>query len=156
MNQRWVSFLRVVVGIFFIGQGVNKLDWYVSSEFLRTSLDRYAVNPPSLTGWYQTHVGYPGLEAWARMIPTGEMLIGIALLIGVLTQATLIIAFVLVVNYHLANGILFSSAFFSNPFALLLLSILLVLIYSRAGSAFALDVRVKKKSPRPKAADKAR
>ena len=150
MNQRWIAFLRIVIGIFFLGQGLNKLDWYGSSEFLRTSLYRYAQNAPSLTLWYQNHVAYPGIEAWSRMIPTGEMLIGAGLILGLLTRPTLIIAIALVVNYHLATGTLFSRGFISNPFALVLVSNLLVLLAAKAGSVFALDASVKKKSPRSK------
>ncbi len=150
MNQRWIAFLRIAAGLFFLGQGINKLDWYATSEFLRTSLDRYAQNATSLTLWYQNHVAYPGIEVWTRIIPTGEMLIGIALILGLLTRPTLIIALALVLNYHLANGSLFSFTLVSNPFGLLLLSVLVVLIPSKAGSSFALDASVRKKAPKSK------
>jgi len=150
MNQKWVAFLRIAVGAFFIAQGLNKLDWYTTSEFLRTSLDRYSQNPPSFTLWYQQHVAYPGIEAWSRMIPTGEMLIGIALVLGLLTRATIIIAIALVVNYHLTSGTLFAVSFFSNPYALLLLSCLLFLLVSRAEGAFSIDGSARKKTSRAK------
>ena len=150
MNQRWIAFLRIVVGLFFLGQGINKLDWYATSEFLRTSVDRYAQNAPTVTAWYQNHVAYPGIEVWTRMIPTGEMLIGVALILGLLTLPTLIIALALVINYLLANGTLFSISLISNPFGLLLLSSLVVLIASKAGSTLALDSRVRKKAPKSK------
>lgn len=145
MHQKWIAFLRIAVGVFFLAQGLNKLQWYSSSEFLRTNLDRYSQSPPAISGWYQQHVAYPGIEAWSRMIPTGEMLIGIALVIGLLTRPTLIIATILVLNFHLANGNLFSTAFFSNPYALLLLSCLVVLLFSKAGSVFAVDASTRRK-----------
>lgn len=150
MNHRWIAFLRIVVGIFFLGQGLNKLDWYASTEFLRTSLDRYSLNAPSITVWYQTHVAYPGIEAWSRMMPTGEMLIGAALILGLLTRPTLIIAIALVINYYLTSGTLFSPTFVTNPFALLLLSNLFVLLALNAGSVFALDASRRHKAPRGK------
>lgn len=150
MPQRWIAFLRIVVGLFFIAQGLNKLNWYSSSELLRTSLDRYSQNANPLSAWYQQHVAYPGVEAWSRMIPTGEILIGIALIVGLLTQATLIVAIALVVNFHLANGALFTTAFFTNPYAFLLLSCLLFLAFNRAGSSFALDAKRKKNKPQRK------
>jgi thiosulfate dehydrogenase [quinone] large subunit len=145
MNQKWAAFFRIAIGLFFLAQGLNKLEWYSSSEFLRTSLDRYAQSPPALTSFYQKHVAYPGIEAWSRMIPTGEMLIGVALIVGLLTQPTLIIAVLLVLNFHLANGNLFSSQFLSNPYALVLLSSLVVLFFSKSGSAFAIDAATRKK-----------
>lgn len=139
MNQKWAVFFRIAIGLFFLAQGLNKLDWYSTSEFLRTSLDRYAQSPPAFTSFYQKHVAYPGIEAWSRMIPTGEMLIGAALIVGLLTQPTLIIAILLVFNFHLANGNLFSTQFFSNPYALVLLSSLVTLFLSKSGSAYAID-----------------
>ena len=146
MNQKWVAFLRIVIGVFFLAQGLNKLDWYTSSEFLRTSLDRYSQNSSPVSAWYQKHVAYPGIEAWSRMIPTGEMLIGIALVLGLLTRAALISALALVLNYHLANGSLFTPVFFSNPYALVILSCLLFLLASKAGSVFAIDGSARKKT----------
>ena len=151
MPQRWIAFLRIIVGLFFLGQGFNKLDWYPSSEFLRTSLDRYAQNAPPLTAWYQIHVAYPGIEVWSRMIPTGEMLIGIALVLGLLTVPTLIIALALVVNYHLANGALFSNHLIADPYGLLLIANLIVLTASNSGSTLALDASRRKKGTKGKA-----
>lgn len=145
MNQKWAAFFRIAIGLFFLAQGMNKLEWYSSSEFLRTSLDRYAQNPPAFTSFYQKHVAYPGIEAWSRMIPTGEMLIGAALILGVLTQPTLIIAMLLVINFHLTNGYLFSTQFFSNPYALVVLSSLAILYFSKSGSTFAIDASTRKR-----------
>jgi len=78
------------------------------------------------------------------------MLIGIALVLGLLTRAALISALALVLNYHLTNGSLFSPAFFSNPYALLVLSCLLFLLASRAGSVFSIDGTARRKSSRAK------
>ncbi len=150
MNQKWAAFFRIAIGLFFLAQGLNKLEWYSSSEFLRTSLDRYAQSPPALTSFYQKHVAYPGIEAWSRMIPAGEMLIGVALMLGLLTQPTLIIAMLLVLNFHLTNGNLFSTQFFSNPYALVLLSSLVVLFFSKSGSAFAIDASTRKRGSKKK------
>ena len=150
MNQKWVAFLRIVIGVFFIAQGLNKLDWYTTSEFLRTSLDRYSLNASPATVWYQKHIAYPGIEAWSRLIPTGEMLIGIALILGLLTRAALIGAIALVLNYHLTNGSLFTLAFLSNPYALVILSCLLFLLASKAGSVFAMDGIARKKTSKSK------
>ncbi len=150
MNQKLVPFFRIAIGLFFLAQGLNKLDWYSTSEFLRTSLDRYSQSPPALTSFYQKHVAYPGIEAWSRMIPTGEMLIGVALILGLLTQPTLIIALLLVLNYHLASGNLLSTQFFFNPYALVLLSSLVVLFFSQSGSAFAIDASTRKRGSRKK------
>ncbi len=138
MNATWIAFLRIAVGIFFLGQGINKIEWLTSSEFLKTNLDRYALNAHPAAQWYQERVAKPGVEIWARAIPMGEMLIGIALILGVLTRTTLSIATLLVVNFHITNGKFFSLTFFSDPYALLLLACLLALSFSKAHGTWAL------------------
>jgi thiosulfate dehydrogenase (quinone) large subunit len=139
MNQRWIAFFRIAVGLFFLAQGLNKLEWLSSSEFLKTNLARYAVAAHPATAWYHHYVAQPGVEAWARLIPTGEILIGVSLILGLLTRTSLIAGLLLVVNYHITNGKLFSVEFFSDPHALLLVASLLLLLFSNAASTLALD-----------------
>ena len=139
MNTRWVAILRITVGIFFLAQGLHKLDWLNSSEFLKLNVDRYAQGAHPAAIWYQDHVAKPGIEAWARLIPIGEMLIGVSLILGLLTQTTLIIATALVVNFHIANGIFFTVGFFSNPYALLLIVTLIVLWFLNSAAVWAID-----------------
>jgi hypothetical protein len=78
------------------------------------------------------------------------MLIGVALILGLLTQPTLLIAMLLVLNFHLTNGNLFSTQFISNPYALVLLSSLVVLFFLKSGSAFAIDASTRKKGSKKK------
>jgi uncharacterized membrane protein YphA (DoxX/SURF4 family) len=154
MNQKWVGFLRIIVGIFFLSQGINKLDWFTSSDFLKMSLDRYALNAHPVTIWYQDHIAKPGVEAWARLIPAGEMAIGIGLILGLLVRPTLITASLLVINYYITNGNLFSLKFFVDPYTMLLLSCLMLLLFNNAGAVFALENRTgkhKKISAKPSA-----
>jgi uncharacterized membrane protein YphA (DoxX/SURF4 family) len=145
MNTRWIAILRITVGIFFLAQGLHKLDWFNSSEYLKLNLDRYAQNAHPAALWYQDHVAKPGIEAWSRLIPMSEMLIGISLILGLLTQTTLIIATALVVNFHIANGIFFTPGFFSNPFAMLLLVCLIVLWFLKPAATWAIDGSSRKK-----------
>ena len=144
MNQRWIAFFRIAVGVFFLSQGLNKLDWLTSSEFLRTNLDRFAVNGQPVTLWYHHYIAQPGIEAWTRLIPTGEILLGVSLILGLMTRTSLIAALVLVVNYHITNGRIFSTQFFSEPHALLLCASLLMLLMSNAGAVLALDATKKR------------
>jgi uncharacterized membrane protein YphA (DoxX/SURF4 family) len=144
MNQRWIAFFRIAVGIFFLSQGLNKLDWLTSSEFLKTNLERFAVNANPVTLWYHHYIARPGIEAWTRLIPTGEILLGISLLLGLMTRTSLIAALALVVNYHIANGRILSTQFFSDPNALLLLASLLMLLMTNANAVFAIDATKRK------------
>lgn len=144
MNQRWIAFFRIAVGIFFLSQGLTKLEWLSSSEFLKTNLERFALNAHPVTLWYHHYIAQPGIEAWTRLIPTGEILLGVSLILGLLTRTSLIAALALVVNYHITNGKLFSTQFFSDPHALLLLASLLMLLKSNASAVFALDATKRK------------
>jgi len=144
MASKWIAMLRIVVGVFFLAQGMNKMEWLESSEPLKTNLERYAQNAPAATRWYQDHVARPGAEAWARLIPIGEVLIGVSLILGILAKTTLIIATALVVNFHITNGKLFSSSFFSDPYAMLLLACLVALYFLKAGGVFALGKSVRR------------
>jgi uncharacterized membrane protein YphA (DoxX/SURF4 family) len=144
MNQRWIAFFRIAVGIFFLSQGLTKLEWLSSSEFLKTNLERFAVNANPVTISYHHYIAQPGIEAWTRLIPTGEILLGVSLILGLMTRTSLIAALGLVANYHITNGKLFSTQFFSDPHALLLLASLLMLLKSNASAVFALDATKRK------------
>ena len=145
MNQRWIAFFRIAVGIFFLSQGLTKLEWLSSSEFLKTNLERFAVNANPVTLWYHHYIAQPGIEAWTRLIPTGEILLGVSLILGLMTRTSLIAALALVVNYHIVNGKIFSLQFFSDPHALLLCTSLLMLLMSNASAMFALDATKRKR-----------
>jgi uncharacterized membrane protein YphA (DoxX/SURF4 family) len=145
MNQRWTAFFRIAVGIFFLTQGLNKLEWLNSSEILKTNLERYAVNAHPVSLWYQHYVARPGVEAWSRLIPTGEIMIGVSLILGLLTRSSLIAAILLIINFHLTNGKFFSTEFLSDPHALLLMSSLILLYVSKSNSVFALDSASRKR-----------
>jgi len=51
MNQRWIAFFRIV-WVFSFFAGIKQLDWLTSSEFLKTNLERFAVNANPVTLWY--------------------------------------------------------------------------------------------------------
>ncbi len=132
MNSRWAAVLRIAVGIFFLAEGLGKLDWYGDSGRLRAMLERSAQGAAAPSLWYQEHVAKPGVELWARIIPTGELLIAAGLILGILARPATIIAFFMVLNFHLTNGTLFRTSFFSTPSAWLLLVCLVVIYFTRA------------------------
>ena len=138
MNMKWVGFLRIVVGIFFLAQGINRVDWFRSSEFLRAELQAYAAHPDPAAHWLLTHAVLPYTEIWARVIPAGEMLIGAALLAGMLSRTALCLALAGALCYDVAAGKLYSPTFITEPAGMVMLACLLTLAVLRSGSVFAL------------------
>ena len=50
----------------------------------------------------------------ARLVPAGEFICGLALLVGFWTPVFALIAFVMVLNYHIASGAIFELSFLAN------------------------------------------
>ena len=62
--------------------------------------------------------GRRGAAVFARLVPLGEMAAGVALILGVWTSLAAFLAFVMVMNIHVASGALFTYAFLTNGYGL--------------------------------------
>lgn len=115
-----LTVLRVSLGVFFLFEGIGKLRWLTDASILggRFSdwLAEAAVGSPSY--WYLEHVAVPGTQLFARLVPLGELAAGIALTLGVWTPLAAFLAFFMVMNIHVASGLLFKYAFLTNGYGL--------------------------------------
>ena len=115
-----LTVLRVCLGVFFLFEGIGKLRWLTDASILggRFSgwLAEAAVGSPSQ--WYLAHVAVPGTEIFARLVPLGELAAGVALLLGIWTPLAAVLAFFMVMNIHVASGLLFKYAFLTNGYGL--------------------------------------
>ena len=136
-----ILILRLAVGIFFLYLGYTKIEggWLTSSERLQKSLANLEQNAPPVSKWYIEHVAKPGVDLWSKLIALGELALGISLIIGLLVRLSTFVGIVVVLNYHLTSGALFTLGFFGNPWAILVISSLLVLYLTRAGRKYGLD-----------------
>lgn len=141
-----IIILRLAVGIFFFYLGYTKIEngWLTSSERLQKSLANFEQNATPVSKWYIEHVAKPGVDLWSKLIALGEVALGISLLIGLLVRLSALIGIVVVFNYHVTNGALFSLGFFGNPWAILVIVSLLVLYLTRAGRKWGLDALFEK------------
>jgi uncharacterized membrane protein YphA (DoxX/SURF4 family) len=137
MNIKWIGFLRIVVGVFILAHGINIIDWFRSSEFLRADLQAFAANPHPATQWVLKHAALPYADIWALVIPAGEILIGALLIAGVLSRTAFIISIAMLLLYHIADGRIFSPLFITDPNCMLLLAAIVTLTFLRSGSVFA-------------------
>ena len=80
-----------------------------------------------MSHWYLEHVAMPGVAVFARLVPLGEIISGLALLIGFWTPVFASIAFFMVLNYHFAGGLLSKYSSLTNGFVLPVLGATLAL-----------------------------
>lgn len=115
-----LAITRIFIGAFFIAEGVTKYRWFTDSSILAGFFDNWlqAAPPGSPNHWYLLHVAMPGVQFFARLVPLGEVLCGLALLVGFWTPLFAFLAFFMAVNYQVANGALFKLTFLTSGYGL--------------------------------------
>jgi uncharacterized membrane protein YphA (DoxX/SURF4 family) len=119
--------LAVVMGVFFFFEAMGKLAWIGDSTILAERLQGYLQNANAAGRWYLETIAMPGVPAFARIVFLGELASGLALLAGFWTRLAAALAFVMVLNFHVASGALFEYSFLTNGYGLPVLSGLLAL-----------------------------
>src|SRR4051812_27955921 len=92
---------RIMIGVFFVFEGWDKLPWLTDPSRLAAILHRWFDAGSPLGKWYIQTVALPGVPVFARLVFLGEVAAGLALIFGVWTQLTALISFLLVLNIHL-------------------------------------------------------
>ena len=112
--------LRILIGVFFLFEGIGKLHWFADSSALARQLDGWlrAVSPTSISAHYLTRFVLPHTVAFARLVPIGELSSGLAMLFGFWTSLFAFIAFCMVLNFHIASGAIFTYSFLTNGYGL--------------------------------------
>jgi thiosulfate dehydrogenase (quinone) large subunit len=130
--------VRLYVGWEWLQAGIAKVGspaWTGSHAgaairgFVNGALRKTAVEHPDVTGWYATFlqdVVLPHASFWAHLVAWGEVLVGVALILGVLTGIAAFFGGLMNVNYLLAGTVS------SNP-VLFVLATWLVLAWRVAG-----------------------
>jgi uncharacterized membrane protein YphA (DoxX/SURF4 family) len=111
--------------VFFLFEAIGKYNWLWNTSVLDGRLDTWAHQGSSAAQWYVQTIAKPGLTYFARLVPLGELATGVALLLGVWTRMAAVLAFLMVLNFHIASSALFSYAFLTNGYGLPVLSGLL-------------------------------
>ena len=109
-----LTVLRVCLGVFFLFEGIGKLRWLTDASILAGRFSGWLVDAAagSPSAWYLTHVAVPGTQVF------GELAAGVALILGVWTPLAAFLAFVMVMNIHVASGLIFRYAFLTNGYGL--------------------------------------
>lgn len=122
MNKQGVGLviIRVCLGVFFLFEGIGKASWLLNAGILNDRLAGWLTEAAvgSTSRWYLEHVATHGTAVFARLVPLGELAAGIALMAGVWTRTAAFLAFLMVLNFHVASGALFKYAFLTNGYGL--------------------------------------
>jgi uncharacterized membrane protein YphA (DoxX/SURF4 family) len=121
--------LRILIGVFFLFEGIGKLHWFASSSMLAGQLNAWlrALPPASISARYLTRFIIPYTAVFARLVPIGELSSGLAMLFGFWTSLFAFIAFCMVLSFHFASGAIFTYSFLTNGYGLPVLGATLAL-----------------------------
>lgn len=115
-----LTILRVCLGVFFLFEGIGKLAWFTNASILAGRFNGWLGDAAvgSTSRWYLEHIAIPWAPVFARLVPLGELSAGLALIVGFWTPVAAFLAFVMVLNIHIASGVLFRYAFLTNGYGL--------------------------------------
>ena len=106
--------LALMMGLFFLGMGLNKIGWLADGDPLATRLRTWLPTAAPYARWYLEAVAIPGAPFFARLVPLAELCAAAALILGIRIHLVSAIALVMVLNFHLATSAFSSWAFLSD------------------------------------------
>ena len=116
--------VRWMIGVFLLFEGLSKLSWLLDSAPLAARLARWLEGATPVGRWYLERL-IPGTPIFARLVPLGEMCAGVALFLGFWTRLVAGLAFLMVLNFHVASGTIFHYSFLTDATGLPVLGALL-------------------------------
>ena len=121
-----LAVLRILIGIFLLFEGIDKLPWLLDSSILAGRLAGYLASATPLNR-PDLELMIPGIDVFARLVVLGELAAGLALIVGVLTRTAAALSLVMVLNFHVASGAIFVYALLTNGYGLPVVGSLLAL-----------------------------
>jgi uncharacterized membrane protein YphA (DoxX/SURF4 family) len=127
-----LAILRISIGIFFIFEGLGKIRWFSDPSILAAQLRGWLASAPpdSLSHAYLQRLAIPGVAVFARLVPLGETMSGLAMTLGAWPRAFALLAFLMALNFHVASGALFSYGFLTNGYGLPVLGSTLAIAFA--------------------------
>jgi uncharacterized membrane protein YphA (DoxX/SURF4 family) len=131
-QAKGLAVVRIMLGVFFLFEAFGKISWLSDSGILAGRLNDWASSGTPIARTYINTVCVPGVTYFARLVPIGEFSAGVALLLGAWTRVAALLAFLMVLNFHIASSAIFKYSFLTNGYALPVLSGLLGLVIGGA------------------------
>ncbi len=115
-----LAILRISIGIFFVFESFLKIRWIADSSMLANQFASFSsgVAPGSVAAWYLHRIAIPGVTVFARLVPLGEFITGVALVLGFWTPLFAFVGFFMALNFQIANGALFRYSFLTSGYGL--------------------------------------
>lgn len=145
--QRWIAFLRMAVGVWFLKSLFTKLSWTALGllpvatprwvGFLPGRMQEYAVANP--LPWYRDfllEVAIPNAALFAHLTAFGEAAVGVGLTLGLSTLPSAAVGIVLMISYLLADA---GAPLNAWGFNLVLIACMIVFIGARGGRVWGID-----------------
>jgi uncharacterized membrane protein YphA (DoxX/SURF4 family) len=112
--------IRILIGVFFMFEGLSKLQWFMDPSILEKQLGGWheTAAAGSMVATYLERFAIPGLPVFARLVPIGEFGCGLALVVGFWTPVFAFLAFLMALNFQFASGALFKYSFMTSGYGL--------------------------------------
>lgn len=147
----WLAIVRILTGLIWLAHGIPKFthgDAFMPPGGMMASYVARGVQ--TATPAYQSFLAntvQPNIMLFAELVRLGEVLVGVALVLGVLTRIGGLFGIVLPLNYLAARGHMLSSATLQSPdFALLVLSFIALVLPT--GRVMGVDAVFARRTPR--------
>lgn len=146
----FLAFLRIAAGISLFTSGLQKLSWFAQPPLQQRFAD-WAANPanPAVASYLSFVSAHPAV--FSRLVPVGELGLGLLLIAGLLTPLASLLAFLMVLNFQFASSQMFSMAYLRGQSGLAYVLIYPVLFFGRAGTALGADGLIARGMRKPSA-----
>ena len=127
--------LRLYIGYYLLQQGILKyLRGFPQSDWINRQIGD--LDKVEIFAWYKSfliNVVVPHRELFGNLVMTGEILIGLCLVLGLLTRLSSIVGIFMLLNYYFGPGMARGGASLAQQ------QTFIVLILSNAGRTLGLD-----------------
>lgn len=128
-----LAIVRIFIGVFLIFEGLGKIGWLADGGILTQRLGGWLESAGPMNRAYLQSFALPYATVFARFVVLGELASGLALTMGVMTRTAAALAFLMIVNFHVASGLIFQYAFLTSGYGLPVLGALLGLAIGGRG-----------------------
>ena len=118
--------LSVAMGVFLLFMGSSKLGWFLDSGPLIAELQGWRGTAPAISRAY-VDLLLPGAPIFARVVVLAELTAGAALVAGFRVRFAAGLALLMILNFHVASGIIFTFGYLTNGYGLPVVGSLLAL-----------------------------
>lgn len=131
--------LSIMLGTFLTCMGLGKTGWLLDGSVLLAQLQAWLEFAHPISRWYLETVAIPGAPIFGRLVLLGELAAGVSLIIGYRSRLVAALALMMILNFHVAMGIIFQLEYLTNGYGLPVVGGLLALALGAARLPFSIS-----------------